>query len=343
MKKRFQLLLLFAAKSLGFFAISRWLTRGGLRILCYHGASLEDENLFRGGLFISPERFERRMGYLKRKRYPVIPLQEAINGLDGGKLPQCATVITIDDGWIGTALCMTPVLSSYNFPATLYLATYYAEKQTQVFNVALDYALWKSKTQSLDLNAIDPKLQKTLRLDRAQDREAVCDAVIELAEKMTSAAERQALLGNVCGEIGVDFTTIVQQRLFSFMSMQEAKSVVSQGIDLQLHTHRHRFSAADEVEAQREIEDNRLSLSTAVSGPRRHFCFPSGEYELHQLEWLTKWGIDSATTTEAGFNFRGANKLQLRRFLDSERISDIEFDAEMSGFFEIMRKLGYAV
>ena len=85
--------------------------------------------------------FERRMRFLSDARYPVVPLGEALENLEQGTLRKNATVITIDDGWYGTFKLQYPVLRKHGFPATLYIASYYLENQTQVFNVALSYVL----------------------------------------------------------------------------------------------------------------------------------------------------------------------------------------------------------
>ena len=70
---------LYTAKFLGLFDLSRSLTRQGLRILCYHGGSLLDEHRFSPGTFMSEETFQRRMDFLVRNKYPVLGLTEALN------------------------------------------------------------------------------------------------------------------------------------------------------------------------------------------------------------------------------------------------------------------------
>ncbi len=72
--------------------------------------------------------FARRMRFLAEHRYPVIGLSEALDRLAAGTLPRCATVITFDDGWYGTYRLQYPVLREHDFPATLYVATYYMQK-----------------------------------------------------------------------------------------------------------------------------------------------------------------------------------------------------------------------
>jgi len=50
-------------------------------------------------------------------------------------------------------------------------------------------------------------------------------------------------------------------------------------------------------------------------------------------------GIKSAVTCTSGVNDENTHPYKLKRFLDGENISQIEFEAEMCGFLEICRRL----
>ncbi|MFL5266652.1 MAG: hypothetical protein ACJ8AH_08660 [Stellaceae bacterium] len=68
--------------ALRLFRIARLITSNGLRILCYHGFALADEYKYRGTLFIKDELFSRCMGYLKRNNYPILSLNNALDGAE---------------------------------------------------------------------------------------------------------------------------------------------------------------------------------------------------------------------------------------------------------------------
>jgi peptidoglycan/xylan/chitin deacetylase (PgdA/CDA1 family) len=266
-----------ALRRCGAFSVARWLTRDRLRILCYHGVSLADEHEFRSRLFMRPETFRRRLALLRRARYPVLPLGEALAALELGRLPPAATVITIDDGWTGTALSMGPALREYGFPATLYVASYYMDRQTQVFNVACDYLLWRSGSRRLDLARVDPALAGVFELGNADARENAALALVRYAETLADAAQRQALLERLCLALDMDPEAFRRSRVMSFMSREEARMLQAWGIDLQLHTHRHRLPLERFEDVQREFCDNRASLA-GIAGPSLvHFCYPSCE------------------------------------------------------------------
>ena len=109
------------------------------------------------------------------------------------------------------------------------------------------------------------------------------------------------------------------------------------GVDLQLHTHRHRFNGESQESVRQELHDNRQSLEKLTDQPLVHFCYPSGEYDPAQIETLKEAGIKSSTTTRLGFNRSDAPLFELYRFMDAEEIGMLEFEAEMAGFFELIR------
>ncbi len=343
MKKVVLKVVLNLAKVAGLFAVSRRLTANDLRILCYHGAAVRDEHHFSPGLFMSKETFAARMDFLRREGYPVIDLDAAVAGLADGAWPEGATVITIDDGWYGTYSQMAPVLARHGYSATLYIASYYLEKQTQVFNVAANYVLWRGRHRRLELGQVAEGLSGDYDLAEPRACAEARQALQDFAEELPDAAARQQLLRQLCAVLDVDAAEIERERICAFMNAAEARELHQAGIGLQLHSHRHRFPAESLEAARAEIDENRCALAGTGARELTHFCYPSGEYTKAQLAWMDALGLASATTIESGFTRRGDSPYELRRFLDSERVSPLEFEAEMSGFYELLRRIGISI
>jgi hypothetical protein len=94
--------ILYMAKYLGLFYLTKLFYRNRIRILCYHGFSIRNEELFVPGLFIKPEIFDRRMKYLKDKNFNVISLEDAYQAVKKAEIIDNSVVITIDDGFYST-------------------------------------------------------------------------------------------------------------------------------------------------------------------------------------------------------------------------------------------------
>jgi len=341
MASRTKIALLYLIKYVGGFSIFRAYNKDKLRILGYHGGSFADEHTFRPGLFITGPTFERRLNLLSKNGYRVISLQEAIEQLKVGQFSTNSVVITIDDGWLSTAAVMAPILKQKGIPSTLYACSYYMDSQTQVFNVAVDYVLWKSKLQEIDLNRVDTSLKGLFQLDTIESRAQATSHLWEFANSLDTADSREALLSTICDIANVDYSDIVDQKQFFYMTQQQASELEASGMDVQLHTHRHVFPKHAMSAAKKEIDDNRESLSFAPNDRLVHFCFPSGDYCKEQLPWLNQMDIVSATTTQRGMVAINDDPFELNRYLDSEDISDIEFEAELSGFTDFARSAAH--
>jgi peptidoglycan/xylan/chitin deacetylase (PgdA/CDA1 family) len=324
------------SKWLGLFHLARWATRRKLRILCYHGFALDDEDAFRAKLFIRPATFARRMRHLGEKNISVLPLDEAVRRLRDGTLPSCATVITIDDGLYSVYRACMPVLAEHGFPATVYVTSYYMWKQTPVFRLVVQYMFWKTDRERIAIEGLIPG-------DTGGPEVAVGDTtwmwkLIEFGERHCDEPRRCELSEELGRRLGVSYAEIVSKRILSLMDEAELRGLLANRIDIQLHTHRHRFPPLQDV-VLRELEDNERALMPIAGRRLRHFCYPSGEWSRKHWAWLAAHGVETATTCDGGLNTPDTPPFAMGRFLDGENIAQIEFEAEVCGFSEILRGL----
>lgn len=291
-------------KAVGVFAAARQLTRNEARVLCYHGFSYRDEHGFAPQLFMQPSTFGKRLDQIAAYRFNVVPLQELIRRMQAKEPLKNVLAFTVDDGWTGFARFALPELQKRNWPVTLYLTTYYATKGRPVLNVLRRYLGWKGV--SLPVPAKDDQ----------QEHESLIRAA--------SAA-------------GVDLRCS-DGGLFELSSPDDVAKLCANGLDLQLHTHRHRLPAEDALLTD-EIDTNRKILEGLSGRPANHLCYPSGEYRRSQFPLLTKLGVQSATTTHLELVNHRCNSLELPRLLDGENLHPVELDAELSGFSSLVRRI----
>jgi peptidoglycan/xylan/chitin deacetylase (PgdA/CDA1 family) len=319
-------------KAVGLFSLARYLTRDGLRIICYHGFALADEYKFRSKLFIQDDLFRRRIEYLRRHGYPILPLGEAVEALSSGRLPRCATVITMDDGWRGVYSVGLPIIREARIPVTVYVATYYVENPIPVYTVTCAYLFWRTEVRTVVLPHALGVFDLTSYAEQAED----------LAQKYGAslpAAGRLDFLKELADALDVSFVEIEQRQLFRTMDEQQLRQLADADVDIQLHSHHHDWPLYDRAMVEAEIAKNRRCLERVAPHPLEHFCYPSGVYGLHQADWLAELGVKSATTLEPGLNFGDTSPFALRRLVDGHPVADIEFAAEMTGFMEILRAL----
>jgi peptidoglycan/xylan/chitin deacetylase (PgdA/CDA1 family) len=339
MKRRLIIAFLYTSQALGLFRLARRLTKDRLRILCYHGFSMADEVKFRTKLFMTPEVFQERMQYLAREGFPVLPLPQALAKLEQGVLPPSATVITIDDGFYSVHRIARDILNRQGFPATLYVTTYYFQKQVPIYRLLISYILWKAPSgQCVDLGRVGvPGLAKRTEVVlTSREKDRLCSLLVSYGEALGDETMRQSIARDLAEAINVDYEAIRRTRILSLIDEQEARELEQAGIDIQLHTHRHTFPI-EPAGAKRELGDNRRVLDSALGKTARDFCYPSGEWSPAHWAILEAFEISSATTCDTGLAVQGCNRYALPRILDDMRVSQIEFKAEMSGYMDITR------
>ena len=313
---------------------SHW-RRNRLLILAYHGVSLDDEHLWAPTLYMSPQHFASRMKLLKQSGCNVLALSEALCRLYEGSLPEMSVALTFDDGSYDFYKQAYPIINHYHFPVTIYLTTFFCQYNRPVFNVACSYLLWKGRSLPLNLKELTGQDMK-LDLSKANARAFALDALLAFAcqNKMT-ATQRDALAADLARTLHIDYEVLIEKRLLHILAPDEVKHLAYAGVDIQLHTHRHRTPKQRELFA-REINDNRDSIQSMTGFRASHFCYPSNVHYEEYLSWLKELGVVSATTCDCGLASRGSNPLLLPRVVDSSQLSRIEFQGWLSGVASIL-------
>jgi peptidoglycan/xylan/chitin deacetylase (PgdA/CDA1 family) len=326
LKKSAKSALLGAMKSVGAFsrAARSEQRRAQLLILCYHGLSIADEHEWLPKLFITPEGFLERLQTLRDMGANVLPLGPAIDHLHKGTLPPASVVITFDDGFYDFLKFGVPLLNEYQMPATLYLTTHYCDYRLPIVNLALDYIFWKSKKEFF--NVPDP-----MPIRNYQERQKVVWKLLEQAENRNTV-EKDQMARQIAQDLNVDYSLLLDRRMLQIMSPEEAIQTHNAGVDLQLHTHRHR-TPRDKILFQREIRDNREFIQNITGSTPVHFCYPSGDYCPDFLPWLSEMGVTSATTCEPGLAAAQSQDLLLPRFLDDSSVDLLRFQSFVAGVF----------
>ena len=337
MLKKIKQTLLICAKMLGLFRLlgnSNW-RQNRLLILGYHGVSLFDEHNWNDELFISPEQLRQRFEMIREKRCTVLPLSDAIERLYLGTLPKKTVSITFDDGLFDFRERALPILKEFGFHATLYVTTFYVEYNKPVFGVAADYLLWKGRTTKLDCNLLIG-INEVCDLSDESDRRRAHFLICEYASQNDlSAEEKNNLLGKLCVALDIDFNEFCESRVMHLMTKAELAEVGRCGVDVELHTHRHRVPLDEEL-FEREIDDNRRVIEGLVAKRPNHFCYPSGVHNPRYFPWLECAKVISATTCEPGLAASCADKFMLPRIIDSPALSLIEFEGWLEGVSDFL-------
>lgn len=321
--------LLRSAGALDLVANSQW-RRERLLILCYHGISLEDEHQWRPQLYMPAGLLERRLETLRAMGCSVLPLGEALTRLRSRDLPPRSVAITFDDGTYDFYRQAYPLLKKYEYPVTVYQTTYYTDYQIPIFNLTCSYMLWKRRGERLSA-AQELGLSEPVDLTTELGRHHIVRTLIERSERENlTGLQKNEIARRLADSLGFDYTAFAAKRMLQLMNAQEVAQAAKNGVDVQLHTHRHR-TPEDEVLFRREITENQERILALTGRKANQFCYPSGVYRQVFFEWLKSENVISATTCDAGLAGRDENPFLLPRFVDTTGRSQVEFESWLSG------------
>lgn len=338
--KTAKLLTLNVGKSVGVFDVLRqsdW-RKHHLLILAYHGVSIDDEHLWNSDLYISPELFRRRMQALKDAGCNVLPLADALQKLWAETLPKCSVVLTFDDGSSDFYHRAFPILREFDWPATVYLTSYYSNYNRPVFDVMCSYLLWKGRDAILDVNELmNESIMGVMSFDLSQtaERERAVHALREFSRRRKfSAEQKNELLNQLAKRLGVDYQAILAKRILHLLSADELAQLAQAGVDIQMHTHRHHAPKTRDSFLV-ELEENTNFISKFTKRPH-HFSYPHGLYAPCYAPWLGDYEVASATTCEPGLATNHSNPYKLPRLVDTSSLSLLELEGWISGFSKFL-------
>ena len=311
-----------------------------LLILCYHGLAIDDEHRWSPELYMTADHFRSRLRRLQEEACTVLPLDVAIRQLQEGCLPPRAVALTFDDGMYDFFRHAFPLLREFGFPATVYQTTFHCDFQRPIFEIALEYVLWRGRERTLAAWPEAGILTPVALNDAASRAGTVAAVVRHCAELGLDAGERDRLLAEGADRVGEEYGRLRTLRLLHLMTPGEIQEVRRAGVSIELHTHRHR-TPMDETLFRREIAENRdwLRRNAGVEAPR-HFCYPSGVYHAAFLPWLRAERVATATTCVPGLASRESEPLLLPRFVDTSATSESVFAGWLHGAGHLVRRAG---
>lgn len=329
------------AKVAGFFAIAKRLTAKYPRILCYHGGCLGDEWKYNGLLFMRASTFSKRIEWLQANGFAFMGLAEAVAsaGKDHGSP---AVVITFDDGWYSTGSELVSVLASKNLPSVLYLSTKNFLDGKPIISVALSYLFWKVAKQKVSIRGAGEGIDGQYHIGTESEQNRLIRNVNDFnCAKNISPDQLVKILSTIAQCFGVSRQELaLESRRFAYLTGDEIRKLADAGCAIESHGHVHVYPEGEPAKFEEDLKQCAQVIESLGLPRPRHYCYPSGGYDAMAASVLEKVGLISATTCHAGL-VQSQGKISnfyLPRFLDGENIHMLEFEAEMSGFSQLLRR-----
>lgn len=241
------------------------------------------------------------MEYLRRK-YTILPLEEAMEKLRLGTLPPYTMAITFDAGYANNYTYAFPVLRAHSVPATVYVSTNFVDKGEPLWMDRLEYLIGMAPTGK-DV----PKNEKIATSQELEKRLQTC-----------SNTTREDRLKGLEKGAGISLTDFAGDKaLYAPLAWEECRMMRSWRIAFGAHTKSHPILSRISIYDQRdEIASSRKILSDALGTTSNIFAYPHGEQEswTHEtIEALKELGFTGALSSISGVNTRRTDPYELRR------------------------------
>ena len=299
-------------------------------ILMYHRIAEPGSDPW--ALSVSPRHFAAHLEILKKYTRPM-SLRDLVAGLQNGKVPRRAVVVTFDDGYADNLYEAKPLLERHDIPATVFLPTGHIGKSEEFWWDKLACLLLNSHTlpkrPHLDVNGRSHVWELAESYDHQEtgcrhgsdeskaglqpcSRRSLYFSVYQLLLPLPEQ-DRQACLQEIQGWISGEPKA---RSAYRTLSPKEVE-LLGRGalVEIGAHTITHPFlSACSEAIQQREIEQGKVDLEALTDRPVNSFAYPHGDYDERSVALVRRAGFVCACSIEENSVWRHSDPFLLPRF-----------------------------
>ncbi len=315
-------------------AFYRRRNRARLPILMYHGV-VERR--------LSPDcwhqldvaSFRRQIAWVAR-HYHVVPLEEALDRLVAGTLPERSCAVTFDDGYRNNLELALPVLEEFRVPATVFLVTDLVGTGEVPWPDRLYLALTRTDVSSV---TSVPLSLSSAPLASDADRARAYETAVRAA-KALPRAEKDAVVARLLVELRQDGP--LDPGPFRLLSWADVDTLTASGlVSVASHTRTHQIlSRCSDAEVRAEVGPAHDELARRIGRAPKVMAYPVGrriDTDARSIAAVEAAGLPYALTTVEGFAGPASDPRQLPRLSIGSDLAFSRFQLLVSGALEGLR------
>jgi peptidoglycan/xylan/chitin deacetylase (PgdA/CDA1 family) len=284
--------------------------RARLSILIFHRVLAVPDPLFPD--LPDARRFGTILDWL-RTWFNVLPLDQAVQRLRDGLLPERAAVVTFDDGYADNEAVALPELQRRGLQATFFIASGFLDGGC-MWNDTVIEAVRGCRAEAIDL---EPLGLRRFALTTVTQRRATIEECIARIKYIPSHARLEAAR-RIADIAGVRVSTNVM------LTSDAVRRLHRADMHIGAHTITHPILARLPVEdAVREMQMGRAQLEGIIGAPVNIFAYPNGkwgeDYGPEHADLARGLGFEAAVSTNPGAAAEGCDLMQLPRFTPWDR------------------------
>ncbi|MGF7119278.1 polysaccharide deacetylase family protein [Methanobacterium oryzae] len=271
----------------GFYGnLRRKITKSQISILAYHRVGPQTDEWSLNPL--SEKIFEYHINYLS-KNFKIVTLSNLSEMIRNGNVPEKAVVITFDDGYKDNYEVAFPILKKYNAPATVFLATGPVEEKNLFWWDKINYALFHTDMESIDLNHIG-----AYQLCCNEDKILAGLNIQEKLKKMDNN-KKETVMGELINLTDVTIPEKLGKKYL--LSWDEIKKMNKNGIEFGSHTVTHPILTNVSIDkAKWELINSKKCIEENLETEVKSFAYPNGDFNAKLSSLVENLGYTSSVS-----------------------------------------------
>ncbi|HEY0568268.1 MAG TPA: polysaccharide deacetylase family protein [Xanthobacteraceae bacterium] len=252
-------------------------------------------------LEVAPEFLRAMLSHLRSHDIDIITLDEVHQRLVERRFSERFACFTLDDGYRDNRDFALPVFREFDAPATVYVASDFAEGTGRLWWIALEMVIARAASIEAEIGGA------ALRLDASTPaaKQAAFDRLHHWLRGLPGEHDVQREITALCTRHGVDETAISRELC---MSWDELKPFADDPlITIGAHTITHcNLARQTEAIASHEMAVSRARIESVLQRPAVHLAYPYGDKiaaRAREFALARTAGFKTAVTTRPGMVF----------------------------------------
>jgi peptidoglycan/xylan/chitin deacetylase (PgdA/CDA1 family) len=274
-----------------------------------------------GAVGTDPADLRRTLGFLRKRGYPLVSVDELFASLKGANASSdYGVAFTLDDGYAEQVRVAGPIFAEFDCPATVFLTTGFLDRTLWQWWDRIEYAFETSRRNQVSTTLAGATLE--YRWETAGDRDAARDDFTARCKQVQND-EKLAAIDRLAAATEVELPSQAPER-YAPMAWSEVRTWETRGLTFGPHTVTHPIlSRTGDAQSREEICGSWDRLRAMAGRPTPIFCYPNGQPEdLGDREFnvIREIGLVGALTTTMGhasasaYRARPENPFLVRRF-----------------------------
>jgi peptidoglycan/xylan/chitin deacetylase (PgdA/CDA1 family) len=271
-------------------------TRGlGLILTLHHVRSFDGRAFAPNRLLeVEPDFLDLALGRASALGFDFVTLGDALERMRAGRSDRPFLHVTFDDGYRDVRDNALPVLRRHGAPATLYVASGFADGTAEIWWLALEAALARASSVRIDLGSGEA----TIPCATAAEKQAAWSKIY-WALRAGPEARLRAETRRLALEQGVDLLSFARDLC---MRWDELRALAEDPlVEIGAHTVSHPMLAKHpDAVARSEMAGSRDAIARELGRAPVHFAYPVGDLSAagpRDYAMASELGFESAVTT----------------------------------------------